>query len=224
MTSDHVIIVAGGSGTRLESEIPKQFLKIGSLPILMRTIYAFSEARTGINIIVVLPKDQYPYWSQLCNEHNFSVAHKVVTGGATRFQSVRNGLDAISIVGLVGIHDGVRPFVPAAVINAAFEAANLFGNAVVAVQSKDSLRVKSGITTKSVNRSDYFSVQTPQVFRIGLIKKAFQVVEQPFFTDDASVLEYSGQKVNLVEGSYQNIKITTKEDLIFAECLIKMKP
>jgi 2-C-methyl-D-erythritol 4-phosphate cytidylyltransferase len=141
-------------------------------------------------------------------------------GGGTRFQSVRNGLDSIQGEGIVAVHDGVRPFVPPQVINSAFDAAREFGNAVVAVPSKDSLRVRSGVDTKSVDRSNYFSVQTPQVFDIDSIKKAFLVIEQPFFTDDASVLEYSGGRIHLVEGSYQNIKITTKEDLIFAEGLL----
>lgn len=220
MTNDHVIIVAGGSGTRMESDIPKQFLKIGSMPILMHTILAFSNAKIGVNIVVVLPDSQFLYWSKLCREYNFNVQHQVVQGGSTRFQSVKNGLDMLPPDGLVAIHDGVRPLIPSNVISTAYKIADQHGNAIVAVPSKDSLRVKSDNTTKSVNRNDYFVIQTPQVFKVDLIKKAFQVVEQPFFTDDASVLEHYGFEIHLVDGSYQNIKITTKEDLIFAEAFL----
>lgn len=220
MTNDHVIIVAGGSGTRMESDIPKQFLKIGSLPVLMHTILAFFNAKIGVNIVVVLPESQFLYWSQLCRKYNFDVQHQVVQGGASRFQSVKNGLDILPSDGLVAIHDGVRPLVPSIVISTAYKIADQYGNAIVAVPSKDSLRVKIDNTTKSVNRNDYFVIQTPQVFKVDLIKKAFQVVEKPFFTDDASVLEHYGFEIHLVDGSYKNIKITTKEDLIFAEALL----
>jgi 2-C-methyl-D-erythritol 4-phosphate cytidylyltransferase len=220
MATDFVIIVAGGSGTRLESDIPKQFLRIGDLPILMHTILAFFNARIGVEIIVVLPKVHFEYWLGLCEKYKFTTTHRLVEGGASRFQSVKNGLNVLPDAGVVAIHDGVRPFVPHSVINHAFEIAILFGNAIAVVPSKDSLRVKNGKSTMSVDRTEYFSVQTPQVFKLDIIKNAFGVPEQPFFTDDASVLEYAGGEINLVEGSYQNIKITTKEDLIFAEGLL----
>jgi len=218
----YAIIVAGGSGTRMQSELPKQFLELAGKPILMRTVEAFYF--DDIDIILVLPTNELPLWNSLRLQHNFNVPHRVIEGGATRFNSVKNGLSAIEhLSGLVAIHDGVRPLIKRSTITNSFKVARDLGNAITAVASKDSLRriTKSG--NQAVDRSEFRLIQTPQTFRIELIKKAFETEQDTSFTDDASVMEHSGQKINLIEGDYSNIKITTPEDLLIAESLLAQK-
>lgn len=216
----YAIIVSGGSGTRMQSELPKQFLELAGKPILMHTISAFYFDE--IQITLVLPADQLTLWNSLCAQHNFSVPHTIVAGGATRFNSVKNGLDSITDEsGLVAIHDGVRPLIKRETILNSFKVAENTGNAIVSVACKDSLRRTSGQENTAVDRADYQLIQTPQTFQISLIKAAFKADYQPTFTDDASVLEQHGLKINLIEGDYRNIKITTPEDLIVAESLLK---
>lgn len=215
--SQYVIIVAGGTGTRMNSEIPKQFLLIREMPILMHTILAFQQ----YPIILVLPENQHNYWHQLCIKYDFQITHKVISGGSTRYQSVFNGLKNIPEQGVVAIHDGVRPFVTENIIKQSFNLAHKHGNAIAAIPLKDSIREISAYSNKAVDRSKYQLIQTPQTFDIGLIKKAYQNNESPLFTDDASVLESDGHSIHLFEGSTTNIKITTPEDLLVAEALIK---
>ena len=214
----YAIIVAGGSGNRMKSDIPKQFIKVGGLPILMHTLKRFKEADSEIELILVLPESQLDYWKELCSKYP-AVPHQLVKGGKTRFQSGLNGLQVIGNEGLVAIHDGVRPFVSVDIINESFKVAAEKGTAVVSVPSKDSVRVNG----KSIDRSTVRIIQTPQTFQITLIKKAFETEELDSFTDDASVAEHAGFEINLIEGNYENIKITTPEDLLWAEVIINSK-
>lgn len=216
----YAIIVAGGNGTRMQSELPKQFLELAGKPILMHTINAFYFDE--IEIILILPADQLTFWNSLCTQHSFSVPHTIVAGGATRFNSVKNGLDSIADKsGLVAIHDGVRPLIKRGPISNSYKVAENSGNAIVSVASKDSLRKISGNSNKAVNREAYRLIQTPQTFQIKSIKAAFNADYQPSFTDDASVLEHHGETINLITGDYRNIKITTPEDLLVAESFLK---
>ncbi|MDJ1504942.1 2-C-methyl-D-erythritol 4-phosphate cytidylyltransferase [Xanthocytophaga agilis] len=216
---EYVIIVAGGSGSRMRSDIPKQFLEVRGLPILMHTIRRFYEYSQHIQIVLALPVEQIATWENLREKYAFTIDAKIVTGGKTRFQSVKNGLQVINDVeGVVAIHDGVRPFVPINVIQRSFQVAKENGSAVAAVSLKDSIRqVLSDGTTQSVNRADFRLIQTPQTFQTSLIKKAFEVPESELFTDDASVAEAAGHRILLIEGDYRNIKITTPEDLEWAQ-------
>lgn len=215
----NAIIVAGGSGSRMQQSLPKQFIPIAGKPILIHTIEAFLRFSAEIQLILVLPKDHLPYWEALKSEFLMDTPVHVAIGGASRFQSVRSGLQYVK-EGLVAIHDGVRPLIEVDVIHKSFETAQSTGSGVVMVPLKDSIRQTAEGHTVSRNRSEYFAVQTPQTFQVDLIKAAFEVEEQSFFTDDASVYEYAGYQVTKVEGSYRNIKITTPEDLIVAEALL----
>ncbi|MGB3467900.1 MAG: 2-C-methyl-D-erythritol 4-phosphate cytidylyltransferase [Cyclobacteriaceae bacterium] len=217
----YAVIVAGGKGLRMNSELPKQFMELEGIPVLMRTVNAFFFAERSVQIILVLPEAHHDYWDKLVRKHNFTIPHQVVSGGSTRFQSVRNGLQAIQVnEGVVAIHDGVRPLVSADVINMTYDVASREGSAVTVVPSKDSIRRKTDGGSESVARSDYLLVQTPQTFRISLIKNAYDREEQVSFTDDASVFEGAGEMVSLVNGDYKNLKLTTPEDMIIAACLL----
>jgi len=217
----YAVIVAGGSGSRMNSEIPKQYLPINGLPVIMHTINAFHKYNKILNIIVVLPPNDLELWKELCATYNFNLSIQIISGGETRFQSVKNGLDKISSDGIVAIHDGVRPLVNKEIIAASYEIAALHGSAIAAVRLKESIRITDKDLTKTVDRSKYRIIQTPQTFQVNIIKEAYQIPENPQFTDDASVLEKSGHKISLFEGSYKNIKITTPEDLIIAEAFLK---
>ena len=215
MIKKYAIIVAGGSGSRMKRDIPKQFIKVGGLPILMHTLKRFKEADSEIELILVLPESQFEFWNELCSIYP-TVPHQLIKGGKTRFQSGLNGLQVIDNEGLVAIHDGVRPFVSVEIINESFKVAAEKGTAVVSVPSKDSVRVNG----KSIDRSTVRIIQTPQTFQISLIKKAFETQELSIFTDDASVAEHAGFKIYLIDGNYENIKITTPEDLLWAEVIL----
>lgn len=217
---EYALIVAGGSGTRIKSDVPKQFLSINGLPVLMHTINAFHSYKKSVQIIVVLPASDLKTWEELCEAHQYHVPFTIAEGGKTRFQSVRNGLKKIEKEGIVAIHDGVRPVINREIIAASFQIANLHGSAVAAVRLKDSIRVTDKDGTRMVDRSKYRIIQTPQTFRTHILKKAFELPETPEFTDDASVVEKAGFKISLFEGSYKNIKITTAEDLVIAEAFL----
>ncbi len=206
----------------MKSEFPKQFLLIGGRPVLMRTLEAFRNYSATIGLVLVLPESQFDFWGTLCEEHDFSLDYQLVAGGQTRFHSVQNGLRSIqSEEGFVAIHDGVRPFVSSQIIASSFQKAAEAGTAVTCVALKDSARlVRADGTNEAVNRSDYRLVQTPQTFRLDWMRKAFDTVAQPHFTDCASVLEASKYPIHLIEGSYENIKITTPEDLLWAEAFL----
>ncbi len=214
------LIVAGGNGSRMESDMPKQFILLAGKPILMHTIEAFYNCNVS-NIIVVLPSNQIEFWKELCTQFSFNLAHEIVAGGASRFESVQNGLVLCNEEDLVAIHDGVRPFINAEIINNSFDVAAQKGNAAAAVRLKDSIRKVDLLGNKNVNRDAFFLIQTPQTFKCNIIKEAYQAQDHINFTDDASVLEANGHAINLIPGDYKNIKITTPEDLLVAEAFYK---
>lgn len=224
MNKDYIIIVAGGKGLRMGGDLPKQFLLVDGRPVLMRTIERFRQYSEAIGIILVLPHAQQDYWRQLCKEYHFNVEHTVVDGGDTRFQSYKNGIAAVpdDATGVVGIHDGVRPFVTVDVIARTYEAAREHGAAMPVMPVTDTLRYVAGEDGgHNVLRSDYRTVQTPQTFDIQLIKRAYDVPYSEAFTDDASVAEAAGHKVVMVEGCRENIKLTTPYDLLLADFICK---
>lgn len=216
------IIVAGGKGTRMQSTNPKQFIEINGLPILMHTINKFREAEEGIQIIIALPKDQIPTWKSLVKQYNFTTEHTVITGGESRFQSVDNALQYIPNQGdcLIAVHDGVRPLVKTSVINKSFEDALQYGSAIPTVPIKESIRRVTNEGNEMGNREEFKLVQTPQTFKGDVIFSAFENGYISSFTDDASVAEYAGYNMHLFEGNYENIKITTPEDLKIGEALL----
>ncbi len=215
----YALIVAGGVGKRMGTVIPKQFLELDSKPILMITISRFREFDGSIEIITVLPENQLKYWAELCEKYSFSIPQTFVKGGSTRYQSVKNGLKHVGEDCLVAIHDGVRPLVSTLTIKRCFAAAKKFGNAVPVISPSDSLRMINKQGNVPVNRETIKIIQTPQVFNSGLIKKAYLGKYRTGFTDDASVLEESGETIHLVEGNRENIKITNPEDLVIAAAL-----
>ncbi|MBI5217483.1 MAG: 2-C-methyl-D-erythritol 4-phosphate cytidylyltransferase [Bacteroidia bacterium] len=217
----YVVIVAGGSGKRMNSGIPKQFLELCGKPMLMYTISKFYAYDNFIKIILALPENQIEYWKGLCSKHKFSIKHSIVPGGKERFHSVKNALIKIKDTGIVAVHDGVRPLVSVDTIKRCFNASSKLGNAIPAVDISESVRVMEKSRNKAVDRSKYKLIQTPQVFKTDIIKKAYTQDYKPQFTDDASVVEALGYKINLVEGNFENIKITSPLDLIMAEALMK---
>lgn len=224
MNKDYIIIVAGGKGLRMGGDLPKQFLPVDGKPVLMRTIERFRQYSEAIGIILVLPHAQQDYWCQLCKEYHFHVEHTVEDGGDTRFQSCKNGIAAVpdDATGVVGIHDGVRPFVTVDVIARTYESAREHGAAMPVMPVTDTLRYVAGEDGgHNVLRSDYRTVQTPQTFDIQLIKRAYDVPYSEAFTDDASVAEAAGHKVVMVEGCRENIKLTTPYDLLLADFICK---
>ena len=216
---NYVIIVAGGKGLRMGGDIPKQFLPIGGKPVLMRTIERFREYSPTLQIILVLPKAQQDYWRQLCNEYHFNESYELADGGETRFHSVQHGLALIpdDAEGVVGVHDGVRPFVSVDVIRRCYETARTAKAVIPVVPVVETLR---HIEKGNQYRADYRLVQTPQTFDIQLLKAANRQPYQENFTDDASVVEAYGQEVSMVEGNRENIKITTPFDMTIAEALL----
>ena len=220
--SDYVIIVAGGKGLRMGSDIPKQFLPIGGKPVLMRTLERFREYSADLQIILVLPKAQQDYWKQLCKDYHFDVAYQLANGGETRFHSVQNGLALIpdDAEGVVGVHDGVRPFPSIDVIRRCYETARQTRAAIPVVPVVETLRHIVSNASITVPRGDYRLVQTPQTFDIQLLKAANRQPYNDGFTDDASVVEAFGFDITLVDGNRENIKITTPYDLKIAEVLI----
>ena len=215
-----VIIVAGGKGLRMGSELPKQFLPIGGKPVLMHTLEVFRKYDATLQIIVVLPKEQQDFWKQLCKEHGFAVEHFIANGGETRFHSVKNGLALVQAPGLVGVHDGVRPFVSVDVISRCYDLAKEHKAVIPVIDVVETLRHLTDGGSETVSRNDYKLVQTPQVFDVELLKQAYAQESTPFFTDDASVVEAMGVPVYLAEGNRENIKITTPFDLKVGSALL----
>lgn len=208
------MIVAGGKGLRMGTDIPKQFLVVDGRPILMHTIQKFYDYDRDMQIVVVLPEKQHDYWNGLCGKYCFDISHKVVHGGTERFFSVLNGLLAVDEnCELIAVHDGVRPFVDVDVIARCFDGARNYDAVIPVVDVVETLRHIEGEDSITVPRSEYKLVQTPQVFKADVLRKAYSQPFTPFFTDDASVVESLGYKVALVEGNRKNIKVTTKEDL-----------
>jgi 2-C-methyl-D-erythritol 4-phosphate cytidylyltransferase len=216
----YVVIVAGGSGKRMGMETPKQFLELAGRPVLMHTIERFIKFNDSIEIITVLPENQLRFWADLQKKYSFDVPHTLVKGGSKRYFSVRNGLGFVNSPGLVAIHDGVRPLVRLDTIKRCFEAAEKYGNAIPVISPADSIRMETDKGSVPVNRMNVRQIQTPQVFDAGLLKKAYKQEFDPSFTDDASVVEKGGEKIHLVEGNRENIKITNPEDLFIAQTLL----
>jgi len=221
---DYVIIVAGGKGLRMGSDIPKQFLPIGGKPVLMRTLERFREYSESLQIILVLPEAQQDYWRQLCEQYHFKVKYLLANGGQTRFHSVQNGLALIpdDAEGVVGVHDGVRPFPSIEVIRNCYETAREKKAVIPVIPVVETVRHLEGEGSVTVPRGDYRLVQTPQTFDIQLLQTANRQPYNDGFTDDASVVESYGHQITLVEGNRENIKITTPYDIIVAEALCKL--
>ena len=217
----YAIIVAGGTGSRMNAELPKQFLSLNGKPILMHTIEAFYTSDLKPEIILVLSPQYHSLWSNLCDEQQFDLPHSLVENGAERFYSVKNGLRFIDEDSIIAIHDAVRPVVSNELITRCFKLAESQAAVIPAVASKDSVRIKSIDSTKSLNRLDVLLVQTPQVFQSAILKKAYKQEYKNAFTDDASVVEEAGTKIFITEGDYKNIKITYPEDLPVAEIFLK---
>lgn len=216
----YAVIVAGGSGKRMGADIPKQYLELAGRPVLMRTLERFKAYDESIEVITVLPENQLLFWAELQKKYSFTIPHTLVKGGKARFFSVRNGLKFVEEQGLVAIHDGVRPFVSLDTIKRCFETAEKLGNAIPVITPSDTLRMVTDTGSTPMNRLHVRQVQTPQVFNTGLIKKAYQQDYLPEFTDDATVLEKTGIKINLVDGNRENIKITNPEDLVISNALL----
>ncbi len=216
----YAVIVAGGSGKRMGAEVPKQFLELAGRPVLMHTIERFKSFNEAIEIITVLPENQLRHWIELQAKYSFTIPQTLVKGGIHRFFSVKNGLKFVNIPGLVAIHDGVRPFVSIDTIKRCFETAEKLGNAIPCVAPADSLRVLNEQASIPLNRLNVRQIQTPQVFSAGLIKKAYMQEYGPEFSDDATVLEKSGERINLIDGNRENIKITNPEDLLISSALL----
>ena len=222
-TPRFAIIVAGGTGTRMGANRPKQFLELLGEPVLLHTLRRFADLAVGVQqCVLVLPADQFATWQQLCDQFAITIPHAVVAGGVSRWASVRNGLAHLADKqeGIVAVHDGVRPLVTASVINNTYAAAGEHGAAIAAVPVKDSVRGLAQQGSYALDRSRLRLVQTPQCFELDLLRRAYQLPELPTFTDDASVVE-DLHPIRLVDGDYRNLKITTPEDLIVAEALLR---
>lgn len=221
----YAIIVAGGKGMRMGGEVPKQFLLIGGKPVLMHTLQAFHDFDPQMQLIVVLPPSQITYWNALCQKHVCNIPHQVTTGGDTRFHSVKNGLALIpnEANAVVGVHDGVRPFVAQEVLLRCYTLAETKGAVIPVIPVVETIRKitdASVVHSVTVPRSEYRLVQTPQVFEVTLLKRAYQQSYTDNFTDDASVVEAMGNQVYLTEGNRENIKLTTPFDLNIAAQLV----
>ncbi len=225
-----IVIVAGGSGSRMGAPVPKQFLDLCGKPVLMRTLERFHRVFPLLDQVVVLPENEIPRWSALCAEHRCEVRHTVVNGGATRFHSVQKGLSQLGECDFIGVHDGVRPLVSEQVILSALQTAQQYGCAVPVLGITDSLREIdscptcddiSAVSSRIVSRDRFVAVQTPQFFRAETLLKSYRQEYDPGFTDDASVVEKAGHTVALAQGEARNIKITTPTDLVVAQALYR---
>lgn len=216
-----VIIVAGGSGQRMGADVPKQFLPLNGVPVLAVTLRRLLAILPGSPFVVVLPKAETGRWEEICRQQRLTGTHLVCVGGATRFESVCNGLAVLEECEYVAIHDGVRPVICKAMVRSCIETAEKNGTAVPVVKPVDSFRIMEGGHSRIINRDALRAVQTPQVFRRDIIEAAYSVPFDERFTDDASVVEFGGVNVSLCEGDRRNIKITTKEDMALASLFVK---
>jgi 2-C-methyl-D-erythritol 4-phosphate cytidylyltransferase len=217
-----VIIVAGGTGTRMKLNTAKQFLPLGEKPVLLHTFEAFRLFDPNLQFILVLFKSLHGEWAKIQKEYGFDIEHTVVEGGEERFHSVKNGIAAVKdSVELVAIHDAVRPFVAADTISRCFGAAADSGAAIPAIPVVDTIRRTDGASSHTIPRKELVAIQTPQCFKASILKKAYETEYQDLFTDDASVVESSGHSIEIVEGNRRNIKITTREDLLIANSFLK---
>jgi 2-C-methyl-D-erythritol 4-phosphate cytidylyltransferase len=217
----YAIIVAGGTGTRMKGEVPKQFMLLNGRPVILYSVEAFVAYDASVQIILVLHPDYLKYWNQLAEEFKISRQYKIITGGETRFDSVKNGLDSIFEDGLVAIHDAARPVINAEFISGLFATAQKFGSAMPGIALNDTIRIIEGDSSKQLDRTLLRAMQTPQVYKVSELKRAYEQPFQPFFTDDASVMQSAGFHLQLAEGSAKNIKITNPGDIELAETYLK---
>lgn len=220
MSQKSIIITAGGSGKRMNSTVPKQFLPLHNRPVLMHTIDRFYAYDSSIQIILVLPENQVDYWNELCVNHNYKRNLEIVNGGSERFYSVQNGLK-LAVGDLIGVHDAVRPLVSISVISNCFDTAEKSFAAVPVIPLTESLREFKNGKSKALNRSDYCLVQTPQCFKRNVLIEAYDCDYMSSFTDDASVVEHKGNKIVHVDGNIENIKITHPIDLKIGELFLE---
>jgi len=226
-----VIILGGGKGVRMGGDLPKQFIPLQGKPVLMHTIDVFYRWDPTIDLVLVISEEYASYWEMLCKELNFTVPHRTVYGGETRFHSVRNGLQSLrhceersnpdTIQDLIAVHDGVRPFVAPEVITTCFEMAESYGAAIPVIPMIDTVRVTNGDANRAFDRTRLRVVQTPQAFHADILLKAYEQPYDKLFTDDASLVEASGHPIYLIEGNHENIKITTPVDIQYAKFLIE---
>jgi 2-C-methyl-D-erythritol 4-phosphate cytidylyltransferase len=222
MSKKAVIIVAGGTGTRMQLKTAKQFLPIAGRPVILHTLDAFREYDKGLQIVVVLFKELFSDFHGLLREYNYKQDFDIVEGGAERFHSVKKGLEKIENgVELVAVHDAVRPLVSVETIRRTFEEAHRTGAAIPAIPVVDTIREVNNGKSATLDRSKLKAVQTPQCFRYPILKTAYSIEFDPKFTDDASVVESAGHAISIVDGNRTNIKITTREDLLIAEALLR---
>ncbi|MFM9985350.1 MAG: 2-C-methyl-D-erythritol 4-phosphate cytidylyltransferase [Flavobacteriales bacterium] len=220
--NEYIIIVAGGKGLRMQSNLPKQFMVIHDKPILVHTMERFRAYNPEINIVLAMNPEYIGYWEDLIRTFGFDIPHNIIPGGAERFHSVKNGLESIEASqAIVGVHDAVRPLVSIETISICYQVAREHGNAVPVIQPADTLRVVSEAGSTTVDRNVYRIVQTPQCFDITILRKAYLQEYKPSFTDDASVVEATGEHIHLVQGNRENIKITDQEDVHMASYLLR---
>lgn len=220
----YAIIVAGGTGSRMKGDVPKQFMLLLGKPVILYSIEAFNNYNPAIQIILVIHPDYTLLWERLCNEFQISIPFKVVNGGLTRFDSVKNGLDSIGEEdGFVAVHDAARPMINADFIDKIFTEAVVFGSAMPGINLNDTIRIIEGDSTNQLDRTFLRAMQTPQVYRIAELKRAYTQPYLPLFTDDASVMQSAGFPLHLIEGSPGNIKITQASDIAVAEVLLKFQ-
>ena len=226
----YVIMMAAGSGSRMGSDRPKQFLELGGKAVLQRTIEVFMEAVPGINVVTVLPQQHIDYWKEYCYRNNFTCPQILVKGGMTRFHSVRNALDRIPEGALVGVHDGVRPLITPELVARLYSMAEEHPALIPVTPCVETLKVlveKDGrleaVPGAQADRSVLFGAQTPQMFWSELLKDAYCQAYDTTFTDDASVVERYGKSLSYVIGERLNIKITTQEDLLLARAVDSLR-
>jgi len=218
---NYAIVVAGGTGTRMKGEVPKQFMLLSGKPVILYSIEAFYAFDPLVEIILVIHPDYSLHWKQVVREFKISIPFKVVDGGKMRFDSVKNGLKLINDEGFVAVHDAARPVINADFIADLFSAASTYNSAIPVVPVTDTIRIIDGDTSHQQDRTFLRAIQTPQVFRVSELQRAYTQPYEPNFTDDGSVMESAGFPVHLAEGSRGNIKITHLEDIAVAEVLIK---
>lgn len=219
----YAVIVAGGKGTRMGSAVPKQFLPFLGKPLLCHAIEAFAQAIPGIQLILVLPKEELDSAQTVLRSYLSNIKVTTVAGGETRFNSVQNGLKMINNDGIVFVHDGVRPLVSQQLIMTCYEQAMEKGSAVPFIPANESMRIMEGDRSRPLDREKLVIIQTPQTFKTDIILPAFRQEFNAMFTDEATVVEASGASVNLIPGARDNIKITTPEDMMVAEVLLKAR-
>ena len=220
MAKYSAIITAGGTGKRMGSTLPKQFILVNEKPILMHTIERFYHFDTSIQLILTLPEDWEQHWQELRQEYDFIIPHRIVAGGDERYHSVKNALEYCQ-GDYVLVHDGVRPMVSDATLSNCIEAIQNREAVIPVIPINESLRMKNGAKTQAVDRSEYVLVQTPQVFKRGVLEQAYQQSFHAGITDDAGLVEQAGFEIFTVEGNAENIKITGQDDLKYAELYFK---